>query len=267
MSRGGTPLPLSIPLYYLDDTTGLWVQQGTASLQGSAPSQYYEGSVSHFSTWNADKPLNTVYINGCVEVSPGVRAGAGLYALSTGVDYIGGNGAATDGNGNFRIGVKTNATTRLHAQDYGVLRYSPSVDVPVGAADVTLTQCLVLSLSGMAPPLVVTPVPPGPTAPGDFAGNYSGSYTGAESGSWSVTVNTSGVVSGTVHSATYSMDFTVSGAVVAGGGVSLNATAGTAGSAFFSGSINPTTGAVSGTWRYSTTPAGSTDGTFMGQRN
>lgn len=40
----------NIPLWYFDETTGVWQEQGTASIQGSN----YVGQVSHFSLWNCD---------------------------------------------------------------------------------------------------------------------------------------------------------------------------------------------------------------------
>jgi hypothetical protein len=265
VSRGGAPLPLTIPLYYLDDN-GFWVQEGNASLKGGAPAQYYEGSVGHFSVWNADKPLDTVYINGCIEEAGSTRVGSGTLARSYGVDYIGAGMALTDDTGAFRIGVKKNATTRLYGQKFGPARYGPGVDVPVGSTDVTMTACLVLDTDGIGATPTFPSTPPGPPPPGDYAGNYSGSFAGAETGTWNVAINSSGVVTGSGHSATYNLDFVVSGSVVAGGGVSLNAAAGTAGASIFSGSIDAITGAVSGTWRYATTPSGQ-DGTFTGSRN
>jgi len=59
--------PTTTFLYYFDEATGLWVAEGTATLRGTAPSQYYEGTVGHFTTWNAAMPTAT--------------GGAGLYLL------------------------------------------------------------------------------------------------------------------------------------------------------------------------------------------
>ena len=49
-----TPPP-TIPLFFFDESTGLWKEEGTATIQGIAPNQYYEGTVTHFSYWNADQ--------------------------------------------------------------------------------------------------------------------------------------------------------------------------------------------------------------------
>ena len=48
--------PATIPLWYFDDSTGRWIQQGSATLTGTS----YIGRVSHFSFWNCDAPSGTV---------------------------------------------------------------------------------------------------------------------------------------------------------------------------------------------------------------
>jgi hypothetical protein len=42
--------PATIPLWYFNDSTGRWIQQGTGTLQGNS----YIGNVSHFTWWNCD---------------------------------------------------------------------------------------------------------------------------------------------------------------------------------------------------------------------
>lgn len=54
-------LPPSIPLWWFDEDKGIWVEEGEATLQGQA----YTGQVSHFSFWNCDLPLESVY--GCLK--------------------------------------------------------------------------------------------------------------------------------------------------------------------------------------------------------
>lgn len=48
--------PASIPLWYFDETSGLWKQEGSASKSGNN----YSGDVSHFTLWNVDDPSNFV---------------------------------------------------------------------------------------------------------------------------------------------------------------------------------------------------------------
>lgn len=51
--------PASIPLWYFDETMGLWKEEGAAVKQNGK----YVGEVSHFSYWNCDVPANFVYFN------------------------------------------------------------------------------------------------------------------------------------------------------------------------------------------------------------
>ncbi len=44
--------PASIPLWYFDESNGLWKEQGSATRSGNN----YVGNVSHFSFWNCDTP-------------------------------------------------------------------------------------------------------------------------------------------------------------------------------------------------------------------
>ena len=46
----------TIPLWYFNDTTGQWLQQGTAIREGNN----YVGQVGHFTFWNCDAPMGTV---------------------------------------------------------------------------------------------------------------------------------------------------------------------------------------------------------------
>ena len=48
--------PATIPLWYFNDSSGRWIEQGTAVRQGSN----YIGQVGHFSFWNCDAPVATV---------------------------------------------------------------------------------------------------------------------------------------------------------------------------------------------------------------
>lgn len=262
VSRGATP-PATIPLYYLDESTGYWVQEGSATLAGVAPNQYYEGTVTHFSTWNADQLYDTVYVNGCV-VDSASRPVTSALAMGTGIDYIGNSMAVLDAQGRFRLPVKRNAETRIRVQGYQPPAYSASRDVSVGATDLTLAGCFVIDQNGVAPP----PTFPDGDDGGDvaaYAGDYSGTFSGAESGTWAVSIDAEGGISGTGSSTTFGA-FTVSGTVDGSGDVDFSAASGgVAGAALFSGTINAQTGAVSGTWRYG--GSSGNDGTFTGQRD
>ncbi len=59
--------PAEIPLWSFNDTYGIWVQEGTATLTGNK----YVGEVSHFSFWNCDYPYPLIELSGTVVTSDG----------------------------------------------------------------------------------------------------------------------------------------------------------------------------------------------------
>ena len=59
--------PATIPLWYFDEKTGLWSEQGTAVKSGNT----YSGDVSHFSFWNFDISGEFIHLNGTVTDAAG----------------------------------------------------------------------------------------------------------------------------------------------------------------------------------------------------
>jgi hypothetical protein len=57
--------PAQIPLWYFDEPSGLWVEEGTASLEDGK----YKGEVRHFTFWNCDVPADFVWLSGRVTVN------------------------------------------------------------------------------------------------------------------------------------------------------------------------------------------------------
>ena len=104
--------PATVPLWYFDETTGLWKEEGTATLTGAAPTQYYEGTVAHFSTWNADQPALRTWVLGCVKDANGQPV-ANALVQSKGVDYTGSDSRFTASNGTFRVGVRKGGTATI----------------------------------------------------------------------------------------------------------------------------------------------------------
>jgi len=145
-SRSGT-LPPSVPLFFYNTTTGLWVQEGSATLQGTAPNQYYEGTVTHFTTWNADQIYNTVRINGCVQDATGARV-AGALVASEGKSYTGLASTLTNANGEFSVAVKRSSSAFVVATTAGEISNSPTVEA--GDQDISLGGCLQLTRSALS---------------------------------------------------------------------------------------------------------------------
>ena len=51
--------PASIPLWYFDETKGIWKEEGSATKQNNK----YSGTVTHFSFWNCDLPAKYVKLD------------------------------------------------------------------------------------------------------------------------------------------------------------------------------------------------------------
>lgn len=141
-TRSPTP-PASIPLYYFNETTGFWIEEGRATLAGTAPNRYYEGTVTHFTVWNADVRIQSVFVNGCV-VDPEGKPFVGTYIRSEGIDYSGYALAFANREGKFRIAVRLNSTFRIEAT---YPRNSTAVVAGPFAAEATLPSCLTLQPS------------------------------------------------------------------------------------------------------------------------
>jgi len=75
----------SIPLWYFDEKTALWMEEGSAIKTGNL----YQGDVSHFSWWNCDLPSIMTPISGLVTDCQGVPLSNitilfnGMYTLTT----------------------------------------------------------------------------------------------------------------------------------------------------------------------------------------
>ena len=59
--------PATIPLWYVDESTGLWKEEGTATKQGNN----YIGTVKHFTYWNCDIQVQTVMLTGTFKTANG----------------------------------------------------------------------------------------------------------------------------------------------------------------------------------------------------
>ena len=138
-TKGESPTA-SIPLFYYNETDGIWVEEGTAIL--SSDGTFYEGIVTHFSTWNADTLYDFVIISGCVEELPSniriVNANVNLI----GEDYIGRTNVRTDADGNFEIRAKQDARSLITATAYR--ESSNTVSVLTGTSDITLNDCFII---------------------------------------------------------------------------------------------------------------------------
>lgn len=127
--------PAMVPAWYYDTLLGRWVEEGTLTFGGVAPNNYYEGTVSHFTTWNADDTTATAFITGTVVRKDGsVVANASVKV--TGSDYIGFSSVTTGADGKFVIPVKALGISIVTASaytTYGTQLFSPAPGVIVTA--------------------------------------------------------------------------------------------------------------------------------------
>ena len=137
----GSPLADTIPLYYFDTVKGLWVEEGSATLVTENGVKVYKGQVSHFTTWNADRVYDTIFINGCVEDVDGNKL-SNARIIADGRDYLGRSNGYSDVDGNFRLPVKKQSTVLVSAT---IGLQSRTQVVNVAGVDFTLGNCLVLS--------------------------------------------------------------------------------------------------------------------------
>jgi len=141
VTRNGAAMPATIDLYYFDEESGSWKKEGTATLKGAAPNQYYEGTVNHFSIWNADILYPYVLIKGCVEDVEGNKIKYASIEM-TGKDYSGKAFALSDNEGNFSVRAKENATSLVYARKNN--KASNTKQVTTGSYDKVLDECLII---------------------------------------------------------------------------------------------------------------------------
>jgi hypothetical protein len=142
-----TTPPATIPLFFFDESTGLWKAEGTATLKGVASDQFYEGTVTHFSYWNADQVLDTVFISGCVKDANGQPV-ANLLVQTNGIDYSGSAFNSTAADGTFRVAIRLGGTATLSVSEFALPSFvltpvTNVVNIGPSTVDFTLPNCLV----------------------------------------------------------------------------------------------------------------------------
>lgn len=161
VSTRSQDVPATIPLYFFDEDKGLWVQEGTATLQGSGADRYYEGQVRHFTFWNCDRPLETIIVRGCVVDAANARI-AGMLVSSDGLDYTGSATVATNASGDFAVPMRRGSAASIFGtlgdQATNVVRAGPS------DTDIRLPECLRLGAAGVLQPPVIVRQPESTTA-------------------------------------------------------------------------------------------------------
>lgn len=113
--------PATIPLWYFDEAKGVWVEEGTATLQGDV----YVGKVGHFSWHNLDVPSERVTIRGQVTDCEGRPVRYTKISVEQ-------TAAVTNSEGRYTVYVPANTpvTVTVKSKDYN--NYLPEVSHEVG---------------------------------------------------------------------------------------------------------------------------------------
>lgn len=147
-NRVSAEAPNSIPLYFFNKDTGFWVEEGSADLMTlTSGEQAYEGTVPFLTTWNADRPTDTVQATGCVVDSIG-QAVSGVRIRSEGADYIGSSRATSDSRGDYSIPLRVDSSQFISAFRAFQSRTLTVASGSNGFAitnDIHPTSCLVVS--------------------------------------------------------------------------------------------------------------------------
>ena len=129
--------PSTIPLWYFDTDTGLWVIEGAAELNNGI----YKGSVSHFTLWNADLDFDFYELSGSVKLN-----GNAVTNVLVQLEWVEQNDIKTtflDANGEFSGKVPQNATIIAKVADYcGDLVLGQDLGIISSDTDVTLDLAL-----------------------------------------------------------------------------------------------------------------------------
>jgi len=106
--------PTTIPLWYVDEATGLWKEEGNATKQGNT----YVGTVKHFTYWNCDVPVKTVMVTATFKTANGQPlVNASIVIKPTAGNYYGSAHGFTDSLGQINGPVPANMNLVLQVMD------------------------------------------------------------------------------------------------------------------------------------------------------
>ena len=141
--------PATIPLWSVDETTGLWKQGGSA-IKGT---DYYEGDVSHFSFWNCDVSSQTVFLEMTIVTVEGPLShvqvkltrpnGASSYGFTDSSGHVGGQ---VPKNEALTLEVLNTCNQAIYTQNVGPF----STNTNLGTITVTLSPVNTLQITGSA---------------------------------------------------------------------------------------------------------------------
>ena len=142
--------PATIPFWSVDETTGIWKQEGSAT-KGT---DYYEGDVSHFSFWNCDVSTPTIFLELNLKTVEGslpftqvkitrVNSGGATYGYTDSTGHVGG---LVPKNEPLLLEVFSNCNQPVYSQNIGP--YSSNTNL--GTITVTIPPINYLQITGSA---------------------------------------------------------------------------------------------------------------------
>ena len=144
--------PSVISLWYFDERSGYWKEEGSAVLEGSR----YKGDVGHFSFWNVDLPFPLVEISGKLLSEKGILSNCRIKAIQ-GELYNYGN---TDHTGSFNGFVRKGVPLKLSFNPFTLAdgcEFSSEIDFgpidedkDLGNINVSLQNVRTFTFSGKA---------------------------------------------------------------------------------------------------------------------
>jgi len=106
--------PATISLWFVDELTGLWKEEGMATKQGNT----YVGTVKHFTYWNCDVPVQTIKLSATFKTLKGEPlVNASIVIKPTAGNYYGSAHGFTDSLGQINGPVPANMNLVLEVTD------------------------------------------------------------------------------------------------------------------------------------------------------
>ena len=113
--------PNEIPLWYFDEEKGYWIEEGSATLQGTK----YVGTVSHFSFWNCDIPAE--YVNICMNITDSNNTPLSNINVRIESEFNGSRGGITNDSGEVCGIIPANQTLNLQ---YFLSNICNNIEIP-----------------------------------------------------------------------------------------------------------------------------------------
>lgn len=129
--------PAEIPLWYFDETIGMWKEEGKVVKQGDV----YSGVVSHFTDWNVDIPDQMAFLHGQIQCDAA--------AIPNMLVQVGQQQVLADKNGMYHCVVPINRSIDISVDpelNFGTgtpapVAVGPFTDQQVASQDITVTPC------------------------------------------------------------------------------------------------------------------------------